>query len=126
MYWADVVVNKLIKNRKEEQYTIATGITPSGHIHIGNARETLTADAIYKTLKERGIDAKLIFIADTFDPLRKRYPFLPEEYEEYVSLPISEIPCPEGCCKNYAEHFLNPYLESLDDLGIEIDVYKAD
>ncbi|WP_423792589.1 lysine--tRNA ligase [Methanocaldococcus indicus] len=126
MYWADVTANKLLRNRKEDKYVIATGITPSGHIHIGNARETLTADAIYKSLKDLGVEAELIFIADTYDPLRKRYPFLPESYEEYVGVPLSEIPCPEGCCENYAEHFLKPYLESLDDLGIEIKVYRAD
>ncbi|ENN95944.1 lysyl-tRNA ligase [Methanocaldococcus villosus KIN24-T80] len=125
MFWADVIADKLLKDRKEEKYVIATGITPSGHIHIGNARETLTGDAIYKALKEKA-DAELIFIADTYDPLRKRYPFLPEEFEEYVGMPLSEIPCPEGCCKSYADHFLNPYLESLDDLGVELKVYKAD
>ncbi|WP_456472451.1 lysine--tRNA ligase, partial [Methanocaldococcus sp.] len=120
MYWADVIANKL-----EGKQVIATGITPSGHIHIGNARETLTADAIYKAYLKKGGEGELIFIADTFDPLRKLYPFLPKEFESYIGMPLSEIPCPEGCCESYADHFLNPYLESLDDLGIELKLYKA-
>ncbi|EHP89176.1 lysine--tRNA ligase [Methanotorris formicicus] len=126
MHWADVIAEKVIKRREAEKYVVACGITPSGHIHIGNARETLTADAIYKGLKNKGVNAELIFIADTYDPLRKVYPFLPENYAEYVGMPISEIPCPEGCCKSYAEHFLTPFLESLDDLGIELTTYRAD
>ncbi|ADG13070.1 lysyl-tRNA synthetase [Methanocaldococcus infernus ME] len=121
MYWADNIASKL-----SGKQVIATGITPSGHIHIGNARETLTADAIYKAYLKRGGEGELIFIADTFDPLRKLYPFLPKEFEQYIGMPLSEIPCPEGCCQSYADHFLNPYIESLEDLGIEIKVYKAD
>ncbi|ACX73091.1 lysyl-tRNA synthetase [Methanocaldococcus vulcanius M7] len=126
MHWSDIIAEKLINERKEKKYIVASGITPSGHIHVGNARETLTADAIYKGLIHKGVEAELIFIADTYDPLRKLYPFLPEEFKEYIGMPISEIPCPEGCCKSYADHFLNPYLESLNDLGIELTTYKAD
>ncbi len=126
MHWADVIAKKLIEEREADKYIVASGITPSGHIHVGNARETLTADAIYKGLINRGVEAELIFIADTYDPLRKLYPFLPKEFEQYIGMPLSEIPCPEGCCESYAEHFLNPYLESLEDLGVEITTYRAD
>ena len=126
MHWTDVIAEKLIEERKADKYIVASGITPSGHIHVGNARETLTADAIYKGLINKGVEAELIFIADTYDPLRKLYPFLPKEFEQYIGMPLSEIPCPEGCCESYAEHFLNPYLESLDDLGVELTTYRAD
>ena len=131
MYWADNIAERIINRRKNviekgETLTVASGITPSGHIHIGNAREVLTADAIYKSLKDKGIKARHVFVADTFDPLRKLYPFLPKEYEKYIGMPLSEIPCPEGCCNSYAEHFLKPFIESLDDLGIELELYKAD
>ncbi|MBW9220108.1 lysine--tRNA ligase [Methanothermococcus sp. SCGC AD-155-N22] len=127
MHWADVTAKKVIKKRKDlERYVVACGITPSGHIHIGNAREVITADALYKGLLNQGVEGELIFIGDTYDPLRKVYPFLPESYERYVGMPLSEIPCPEGCCESYAQHFLKPFLESLDDLGIEMTVYCAD
>ena len=124
IHWADVVARKLLE--KGQKHRIATGISPSGHIHMGNLREMLTADAIKRALIDAGGQAELIFIADTFDPLRKRYPFLPEEYEEYVGMPLSEIPDPEGCHKNYSDHFLEPFLESLEILGIEVTLEKAD
>ncbi|MBP2143492.1 lysyl-tRNA synthetase class 1 [Methanococcus voltae] len=128
MYWADATAEKIIKKRDRqgiEEYVVSSGITPSGHIHVGNARETLTADGIHQGLKKAGKKSKLIFVADDYDPLRKLYPFLTEEYTKYIGMPLSEIPCPEGCCNSYAEHFLNPYLNSLKDLGIEITTYRA-
>ena len=124
IHWADVIAEDLLK--RGNKHRIATGITPSGHIHLGNLREMLTADAVRRAVIDKGGEAELIYIADTFDPLRKRYPFLPEEYEQYVGMPLSEIPDPEGCHKNYADHFLEPFLESLEILGIPVIVEKAD
>jgi len=119
-----VIAEDLLK--RGNKHTIATGITPSGHIHIGNLREMLTADAVRRAVIDKGGEAEIIFVADTFDPLRKRYPFLPKEYEEYVGMPLSEIPDPEGCHESYAEHFLQPFLESLEILNIPVKVEKAD
>ncbi|MHC1566228.1 MAG: lysine--tRNA ligase [Candidatus Syntropharchaeia archaeon] len=124
VHWADVIAEEILK--RGEKHIIATGITPSGPIHIGNLREIITADAISRALLEKGADARLIYIADTYDPLRTLYPFLPEKFKEHVGKPLSEIPDPEGCCENYAEHFLTPFLDALDELGIEIEVIRAD
>jgi lysyl-tRNA synthetase class 1 len=123
MHWADVVANKLIK--QEKKHVLATGITPSGPIHIGNMREVLTTDAIYRALIDKGADAELIYIADNYDHLRKVYPFLPGKYEKYVGKPLAEIPCPCGKHKNYSEHFLEPFLKVLDQLGIHPKIYRA-
>ncbi len=123
-HWADVIAEDLLKLR--EDHKIATGITPSGPIHIGNLREMLTADAIRRAIIDKGGEAEIVYVADTFDPLRRRYPFLPKEYEEYVGMPLSLIPDPEGCHDNYAEHFLQPFLESLEILEIPVVVKKAD
>ena len=123
-HWADDIAKKILK--KGKKHVVATGITPSGNIHIGNMREVVTADAVYKALSTTDCDSRLIYIADTYDPLRRVYPFLPKTYEKYVGCPLSEIPDPDGCCKNYSEHFLNPFLESLDRLNIKVEVFRAD
>ncbi len=124
VHWADVIAEEVLKNNGK--HLVATGITPSGHIHIGNMREVVTADAAYRALIDKGADADFIYIADNYDPLRKVYPFLPESYAEHVGKPISEVPCPCGKCANYAEHFLKPFLEALRRLGINPRVYRAD
>lgn len=102
IHWADVIAEDVLK--KNGKHLVATGITPSGNIHIGNMREVVTADAVYRALVDKGANADFIYIADNYDPLRKVYPFLPESYVEHVGKPISEIPCPCGNCANYAEH----------------------
>ncbi len=124
IHWADVIAEETLQ--KSSKHLVATGITPSGHIHIGNMREVVTADAAYRSLLDKGAEAELIYIADTYDPLRKVYPFLPESYAEHVGKPLSEVPCPCGDCANYAEHFLKPFLAALQRLGITPKVYKAD
>ena len=123
MHWADVAAERLMK--KGEKHVLATAITPSGPIHVGNLREVITTEAVYRALKDRGAKAELIFIADTFDPLRKVYPFLPEEYENYVGKPLAEIPCPCGEHESYAEHFLQPFIHVMDELGIKPRIYRA-
>lgn len=126
MHWSLVIAKDIVERRKEKEHVVATGITPSGDIHVGNLREIITGDAVCSALVDMGVEAKLIYVADTFDPLRRRYPFLPEEYETHVGKPLSEIPDPEGRLSTYAEHFLQPFLDSLTDLGIEITTFKAD
>ncbi len=123
MHWADVIASELIK--RSERHKIATGISPSGHIHLGNLREMITADAIRRALVDGGGEAEIVYISDDFDPLRKKYPFLPDEYEKYVGMPLCKIPDPDGCHDSYSEHFLQPFLESLEILGIPFELKSA-
>lgn len=125
-HWADLLADEIISQRGQD-HVVNTGITPSGEIHIGNMREVVTADAIHRVLSERGIASRLLYIADTYDPLRHVYPFLdPQRYHDQVGRPLSEIPCPCGQHANYAEHFLAPFLWSLQQLGIYPTVHRAD
>jgi lysyl-tRNA synthetase class 1 len=120
IHWADVVASSV---RGDTPHRVATGITPSGPVHIGNMREVLTGDLVFKAMVERGLSAELLYIADDFDPLRKVYPFLPESYAAWVGKPISDIPCPCGEHRSYADHFLTPFLSALSELDITPRVY---
>ena len=124
IHWADVVAKEALE--KSSRHIVASGITPSGNIHIGNMREVLTADAVYRALRDAGGDATLIYIADTYDPLRKVYPFLDDSYEEHVGRPLSEIPCPCTDHTSYAEHFLEPFINSMEKLDIHPVIQNAD
>jgi len=126
MHWSLAIAKDIVERRKEKKHVVATGITPSGDIHVGNLREIIIADAVHSAFVDMDVEAKLIYVADTFDPLRRRYSFLPEEYEAHVGKPLSEIPDPEGCHSSYADHFLQPFLDSLDKLGVKIEIFKAD
>ncbi len=123
MHWADVLADELLK--EEKKHVLATGITPSGPIHIGNMREILTSDSVYRSVLNKGGDVELIYVADDFDPLRKVYPYLPKTYEKYVGMPISDIPCPCGKHKSYADHYLISFLNALKEIGVKPKVYRA-
>jgi lysyl-tRNA synthetase, class I len=123
MHWADVLAEELIHDGMK--HVLATGITPSGPIHIGNMREVLTTDAVYRALIKRDADVEYVYIADDYDHLRKRYPYLPESYEQHIGKPISEIPCPCGNHESYADHYLSDFLRSLEEIGIHPRVYRA-
>ncbi|OPY31378.1 MAG: Lysine--tRNA ligase [Methanomassiliicoccales archaeon PtaU1.Bin124] len=122
MHWADVIANEVIK--KGGKHLISTGISPSGFIHVGSLREAITANAVFKAMKDKGADVELIYLVDDYDPLRKRYPFLPECYEKEVGRPLCQIPCPgDHCHESYGHHFIQPFLDAIGEMGIKPHVY---
>jgi len=124
-HWADLATDAVVATGRPA--VISTGISPSGEIHIGNLREVVTADAIYRVLEERGVGVSFHFVSDNLDPLRRVYPFLDAGvYAPWVGCPISEIPCPCGEHRSYSEHFLLPFLDSLQALRIAVEVVRAD
>ena len=124
-HWADTVAAQVAASGVRP--VISTGISPSGEIHIGNMREVLTGDAVYRALKDRGIEPRFNYIADNFDPLRRVYPFLDAaSYEPMVGRPLSEIPGPADDGLSYSEHFLRPFLDALDRLHVGAEVERAD
>ena len=122
MHWAHHAAQKLSENNTSQ--VCASGITPSGDFHIGHIREILTAEMIHRACLDIGLESKYIFIVDSMDPLRRVYDFLSPSYEKYIGTPLAFIPAPDKNGepskngKNYAEYFLNPFLESLKKIGV--------
>jgi lysyl-tRNA synthetase class 1 len=124
-HWADTAADRL--ESRHAPHRLATGISPSGDIHLGNLREVMTAEGVYRVLGEREIPADLLFIADNLDPLRRVYPFLEADiYGPLVGRSLSDIRCPCGKHRAYSEHYLEPFLASLRELGIDVTVTRAD
>ncbi len=119
MYWGISLVRDL-----EGKQKVSTGISPSGPIHLGNLREILTGDIIYKSMLLSGKDASFIYLCDDIDPLRKVYPFLPQSYSEHVGKPLRDIPAPEGT-DTYSEYFLAPFLKSIETMDVRPEVIRT-
>jgi lysyl-tRNA synthetase class 1 len=106
-------------------HVVVSGISVSGNIHAGNLREVLVAEAVAKALRARGEQVRFIFHADTIDPLRKIAPGIPGSYEEYIGHSLSRVPDPEGCHVSYSEHFLAPFEEALEEMGMDVEVVRS-
>ena len=122
MHWADYTAQRLM-GRGGKQVS-ASGITPSGEFHIGHLREILSAEMIHRACLDAGMSSKYIFIVDSMDPLRRVYDFLSPEYKEFIGCPLAYIPAPEedgtpgDGSVTYANHFLYPFLEALEQIGV--------
>ena len=117
IYWADRIASELIK-KNNKKYTIASGITPSGTIHIGNFREEMTVDIVRRALKSKGVKVKYIHSWDNYDRLRKVPKNIPEKWKEYIGMPVSKVPDPWKCHNSYAEHFEKEFEKSAKRLNI--------
>ena len=72
VHWADQTAMKVIREKGDkDKYTIAAGITPSGVIHIGNFREIITNELVYRALKDAGKKVRFIYSWDDYDVFRK-------------------------------------------------------
>jgi len=121
-YWLNQIVDQAIEMYPEGEIVVSSGISPSASYHIGHFREALTADAIAWGLREKGRDARHLHVVDNFDPLRRRYSFLPEEFEKYVGWPICLVPDPWGCHASYVVHFTEEFKSAAVQMGVQMDV----
>ncbi len=121
-YWLNGALDRVEEKHPEGEVVISSGISPSASYHVGHFREILSADMIKTGLEQRGRKAKHIHVVDNFDPLRKKYDFLPKEYEEYVGWPVCLIPDPKGCHSNYAQHFFNEFKVRFEPLHLDLEI----
>lgn len=119
-FWADKVAENIIKQKgNKKQYVCASGITPSGHVHIGNFREVITTDLVVRALEKKGKKVKFIYSWDDFDRFRKVPSGIDKSYEKYIGMPISDFPSPFSKTMNYAQYFEKEFEDSLKKVWIK-------
>ncbi|HEX7318056.1 MAG TPA: lysine--tRNA ligase [Pyrinomonadaceae bacterium] len=116
---ADKVEEHARQHKGESSRIIcASGISPSGPIHLGNLREIITVHLVTEELRRRGRDAEHVHSWDDFDRLRK-VPFgMPEGFEQFIGMSISAIPDPFGEYESYALRYEEEFEQSISSLGI--------
>lgn len=125
VFWSDQLAYGVTRKFPDrEVYTCASGISPSGLVHAGNFREIITTDFVVKSLKNMGEDTRFIYSWDDYDRFRKVPANVPDEWEQYIGLPLSEVPDPEGCHDSYAEHFESRLEEELEDMHMDIEFIR--
>ncbi len=127
MHWAMQIAQELVKKYPDrETFVCASGISPSGSVHIGNFRELVTTFFVVKSLQKLGRNTRFIFSWDDFDRLRKVPKNVDPSFEQYIGMPYSSIPDPCGCHKSYAAHFEAEFEESIRPFGMPVEfIYQS-
>jgi lysyl-tRNA synthetase class 1 len=126
MHWSEKIAARAIERvGLEHDIVVGSGISLSGPVHVGHSREFLTAALVVHAISARGGKTRFIAFSDDMDPLRKVYPFLPQEFHRWVGCPIYRIPDPYGCHKSYADHYLEELLLGFAALGINPEVLAS-
>ena len=127
MNWAQEVALKIINERpNEEIYTVASGVSPSGFVHIGNFREIATPYLVVKELRKLGKKVRYILSFDEFDRFRKVPGNIDSSYEKYIGMPYTEIPSPFSNNESYAYYMEQRFLNELRGMDVEVEcIYQA-
>jgi len=103
-----------------EAPTCASGISPSGPVHLGNLRELMVPHLIADEVRRDGAPCRHILSWDDYDRFRRVPAGFPAEFAEHIGRPLTAVPDPCGRHLNWAEHFKEPLRESLARLGVRV------
>ncbi len=126
IFWAEKKAREIIERKKflvmdkeisdtKKFFIVKSSASISGVLHIGRLSDTIRGDIVVTALQEMGYDAKLIWVAEDMDPLRKIPKQVPKEFETYIGKPVCLIPDPYGCHKSYSDHFLSEFLDVMNN-----------
>ncbi|WP_150273881.1 lysine--tRNA ligase [Paenibacillus tepidiphilus] len=119
MHWSEKIAARLIaEHPQRETFVCASGISPSGQVHIGNFREVATTWFVAEALRKQGKQARFIFSWDDYDRFRKVPAGIDPGYAQYIGLPYTQVPCPCGHHASYAEHYEREFEAALAVFGI--------
>jgi len=137
-HWADEAAAKVIREKNgvpgtispdgTEFYTCASGITPSGTVHIGNFREIISVELVVRALRDMGKNVRFIYSWDEYDVFRKVPLNMPKQDElaNYLRFPITMVPDPWERDESYARHHEVDVESALPLVGIEPEyLYQA-
>jgi len=107
LHWADQTADKIIEFwGDKESYTCASGITPSGTVHVGNFREMISVELVVRALRDKSKKVRFIYSWDEYDVFRKVPVNMPEQemLTEHLRFPITMVPDPWKRDSSYARH----------------------
>ncbi len=123
--YADEVIAESERRAPGKPVVVASGLSPSGPIHLGNLREVMTPHLVADEIRRRGLEVRHLISWDDYDRYRKvpaGVPGVDESWAEHIGKPLTSVPAPAGSAyANWAEHFKAAMTEALDELGVAYD-----
>ena len=119
--FADEVIAEAERRAPGKPIVCASGLSPSGPIHLGNLREVMTPHLVADEIRRRGYDCVHLLSWDDYDRFRKVPAGVDPSYNEHIGKPLSSVPAPPGSpYATWAEHFKAPMIEAMKALGVEV------
>ncbi|MFA6299163.1 MAG: lysine--tRNA ligase [Nocardioides sp.] len=120
--WVTRAADNAIRHAGEGNLvTVSSGISPSGHVHLGNLREVLTVHFDADEIARRGVPVRHLHVWDDYDRFRKVPAGIDPSYAEHIGRPLSAVPDPTGEFPSWAERFKAPLLSALAEMGVEME-----
>ncbi|MBB5937990.1 lysyl-tRNA synthetase class 1 [Streptomyces zagrosensis] len=123
--FADEVIAEAERRAPGKPVVCASGLSPSGPIHLGNLREVMTPHLVADEIRRRGHAVRHLISWDDYDRFRKvpaGVAGVDESWAEHIGRPLTSVPAPAGSPHpNWAEHFKAAMTEALAELGVEYD-----
>ena len=118
--WAGDVWDESQRRAPGSTPTCASGISPSGPVHLGNLRELMTPHLVADEVRRQGRPCRHILSWDDYDRFRRVPGGFPAEFAEHIGRPLTTVPDPCGEHTSWAEHFKEPLRQSLAALGVRV------
>ncbi|MEW2397356.1 lysine--tRNA ligase [Streptomyces sp. NPDC046862] len=123
--FADEVIEESERRAPGKPVVVASGLSPSGPIHLGNLREVMTPHLVADEIRRRGYQVRHLISWDDYDRYRKvpnGVAGIDDSWAEHIGKPLTSVPAPKGSAHpNWAEHFKAAMVESLAEMGVEFD-----
>ncbi|WP_406317042.1 lysine--tRNA ligase [Streptomyces sp. NBC_00118] len=123
--YADDVIAESERRAPGKPVVVASGLSPSGPIHLGNLREVMTPHLVADEVRRRGYEVRHLISWDDYDRYRKvpaGVPGVDESWADHIGKPLTSVPAPAGSAyPNWAEHFKAAMTGALGELGVEFD-----
>ncbi|WP_405916445.1 lysine--tRNA ligase [Streptomyces sp. NBC_00728] len=123
--FADEVIEESERRAPGKPVVVASGLSPSGPIHLGNLREVMTPHLVADEIRRRGHTVRHLISWDDYDRYRKvpaGIPGVDESWAEHIGKPLTSVPAPAGSAyPNWSEHFKAAMTAALAELGVEYD-----
>ncbi len=120
MQWLNTIVDELVARQPEGEILLESGGSPSGTHHLGHMRELVICDALLLELQRRGRQARHVYFSDDLDGLRKVPVDVPSQFENYLGMPLCDIPSPDGQAESYGAYFTAQLQRACKTLGLEV------
>ncbi|MFB8029110.1 lysine--tRNA ligase [Streptomyces sp. NPDC056465] len=123
--FADDVIAESERRAPGKPVVVASGLSPSGPIHLGNLREVMTPHLVADEIRRRGYTVRHLISWDDYDRYRKvpnGVEGVDDSWQAHIGKPLTSVPAPAGSAyPNWAEHFKAAMTQALDELGVEYD-----